>query len=259
LPHAKEGYLVENEAPTTNSRESRVIPTFAWLEAHGGDGWPQRLVELAEGLDVTLSCGPLLRLECIKEREVEPSNERLAWMLQNAERLAPADGRRWRELGARVGNQVAVHGAIAALRDGRRSAAPASLCLEGSTHADCLIECERAFVWIEGKRFDWLSPSTTWDVTRDQLARNVEAAWSLANEVDKDFCVIICYESSLKHHEGLLIDGYRQQTWAGGWPHLAPNIRSHFAKRIGTLRWGQIADEWPSIREQYVGAQVTAS
>jgi hypothetical protein len=57
---------------------------------------------------------------------------------------------------------------------------------EGPTPADCLIECEHAFIWIEGKRFDWLSPSTTWDVMRDQLARHVEAVWSLTQASNAD-------------------------------------------------------------------------
>jgi hypothetical protein len=63
------------------------------------------------------------------------------------------------------------------------------LILEGPTSADWLIECERALIWIEGKRYDWLDPATTWDVARDQLARNVEAAWLLAQEQGKDYWV----------------------------------------------------------------------
>ena len=51
------------------------------------------------------------------------------------------------------------------LDSGHADGIPKTLKLEGSTRADCLIECERAFVWIEGKRDDWLSPSTKWDVT----------------------------------------------------------------------------------------------
>jgi hypothetical protein len=45
----------------------------------------------------------------------------------------------------------------------------------------------RAFVWIEGKRNDWLSPSIRWDVTRDRLARNLDAVWQLAEQARKDF------------------------------------------------------------------------
>lgn len=238
---------------STNSRVSRVVPTFQWLRANGGEEWPQRLIDLADGLCHRPLCGRPIRVDLDPERQVLASAERLTWMLQNADALTPMDGRRWRDLHARVADKSVVAEAILALKEGRRSQVPASMVLEGPTHADCLIECEHTVLWIEGKRFDWLSSSTTWDVTRDQLARNAEAAWSLANQAGKDFCLIICYESSLKHHEALLIDGYRQQTWAGGWPHVEPVVRSLFSQRIGTLRWAQIADEWPSIRELYLG------
>ena len=75
--------------------------------------------------------------------------------------------------------------ALRRLDDGDAKGLPKELKLEGSTHADCLIECQRAFVWIEGKRNDWLSPSTKWDVTRDQLARNLEAVWWLAGQTGR--------------------------------------------------------------------------
>ena len=245
---------MDAERGSTNSRESRVIPTFSWLEAYGGVDWPQRLVDLAEGLEARPHCGQLVGLEFINERQVPPSNERLTWMLRNADRLTPTDGRRWRELASRIGNRAAVEAAISALEEGRREDVPDALVLEGPTHADCLIECDDAIVWVEGKRFDWLSLSTTWDVTRDQLARNTEAAWRLSQKAGKDFCVIVCHETTLKHHEMSLIEGYRQQTWAGGWPHVDSRIRSQFSQRLGTLRWSQIADEWPSMRDLHYDA-----
>ena len=74
------------------------------------------------------------------------------------------------------------------------------------------MECEHAFIWIEGKRFDWLSPSTTWDVSRDQLARNIEAVWTLASKAGKDYRLLICHEFDFKHHEMALLDGYRNGT-----------------------------------------------
>jgi hypothetical protein len=80
----------------------------------------------------------------------------------------PADGGLWNELRRRVADGVKVQQALASLKIG--GAIPRELILEGKTHADCLIECEHALIWIEGKRFDWLSPSTTWDVSR--IARN---------------------------------------------------------------------------------------
>jgi hypothetical protein len=123
-----------------------------------------------------------------------------------------------------------------------------ALILEGPTSADCLIECEHAIIWIEGKRFDWLAPSTTWDVARDQLARNIEAVWSLADPAGKDYRLLICHENRLKHHEMALLEGYRCATWSGGLPHVPEQIRRQFSTRIGTLTWHDIADEWPALR-----------
>jgi hypothetical protein len=70
------------------------------------------------------------------------------------------------------------------------------------------------------------------------------------SQTEKDYCVVITYETALKHHERLLIDGYRAGTWSGGWPHLPPSQRAEFASRIGTLRWAQLVDHWPALREQ---------
>lgn len=141
----------------------------------------------------------------------------------------------------RTSDERAREAALAILDTGSTHGVPRRLVLEGKTHADCLIECEDAFIWIEGKRFDWLSPSTTWDVARDQLARNLEAVWSVARASGKNYCLLICHEHPLKHHEECLIDGYRKGTWAGGWPHIAEEQRREFGTRIGTITWSMIA------------------
>jgi hypothetical protein len=85
-------------------------------------------------------------------------------MIRNAERLAPVDGRLWREYRRRVIDNPGRDEALGTLDAGDAKGLSKNLKLEGPTHADCLIECERAFVWIEGKRNDWLSPSIKWDV-----------------------------------------------------------------------------------------------
>jgi len=128
---------------------------------------------------------------------------------------------------------------------------------EGSTKADCIIDCTHAVIWVEGKRNDWLAPSTTWDVMRDQLARNLEAAWILATEKGKgeknDFCVVIAHEHPLKHHERLLVEGYRSGAWVGGLLHLDEATRRLFRNRIGTVTWARLAEEWPALKLQMKG------
>jgi hypothetical protein len=229
-----------------NSRRTRVQPVFGWLAAHGEPDWPARLVALADGLDDEGEVGPPLRLWLDPERSVEPSARRLAWMLENAERLAPRDGGRWREFEQRVITNPQRDAARRLLETGD-TRIPPRLKLEGATHADCLIETARAVIWIEGKRNDWLAPAITWDAVRDQLARNAEAAHLLAASLRKRSLVIVCHEHPLKHHEQALLDGYRAGTWSAGWPHLDEALRRRLGAAIGTVTWERLAAAWPPL------------
>jgi len=169
-------------------------------------------------------------------------------MIRNIQRLSPLDGRQWLTLRKRVSDGQAVKDALEKLDAGRTQGIPPRLILEGATHADCLIHCEKAVIWIEGKRFDWLSPSIQWDVTRDQLARNMEAVWMVASEQAKDHLVIICHEHGLKHHEEALLAGYRTCTWSAGLPHIVGAQRREFGRRVGTVSWSRIVERWPPLR-----------
>jgi hypothetical protein len=234
-----------------NSRRTRVGPTFTWLERHEGVDWPARFLQLVNGLGVAINPGRLIAkgLHFEPERRVSPSTRRLAWLIRNAERLTPRDGRAWRQYDRRVVRNPDRGKALAQLDAGNSHGIDRKLILEGKTSADCLIECERAVIWVEGKRNDWLDYSTTWDVTRDQLARNLEAAREYAAE--KDFCLVICHEHPLKYHEELLIEGYRRGTWSGGWPHLNADERRNLGLRIGTVTWNKVAEEWPELRKGF--------
>ena len=227
-----------------NSKRTRVEPVFRWLRDHGPADWPRTLVETAHGLAVAIDPGPVVAVAFESPFRAHP--ERLAWMVRNAERLLPRDVEAWRALQTRVVEHPERAAALDQLEAG--GSAGRRFTLEGSTHADCLIECERAVIWIEGKRRDWLAPGTKWDVTRDQLARNLEAAWRHASALGKEYCLVICHEEELRHHEQLLVDGYRAGTWAGGWPHVDRAQRRELGRRIGTLRWGAILGTWPRMR-----------
>jgi hypothetical protein len=238
----------EEPASDENSKRSRVDPVFRWLRDNGGTKWPARLLKLVAGLQVDIVPGSLVRMDFEAEQRVPPSPRRLAWMIRNADRLVPQDGRRWRELRTRIENNPRREEALAKLDQGETAGLDRRLRLEGDTCADCLIECEDAVIWIEGKRNDWLSSSTDWDVTRDQLARNAEATSLYARARGKEFCLVVCHEGQLKHHEELLLHGYRSGTWSGGWPHLELEDRHLLGQRIGTLRWADICGEWPEIQ-----------
>jgi hypothetical protein len=227
-----------------NSKRTRVKPIFHWLKQNGGDMWPTRLLQLTEGLRISSSPGRVVSVNFEKEITVPASPQRLAWMIENVSRLVPRDARRWRELRHHVLDNSERDDALRRLKQGEVKGIPRLLILEGPSHADCLIECEQMIVWIEGKRNDWLAPSTTWDVARDQVARDLESAWLLAQGQKKDYCLLIIHEHPLKHHEEQLINGYRAGTWNGGWPHLDEKTRREFSHRIGTLTWSSIVAEW---------------
>jgi len=233
---------------STKSSTSRVQPVFNWFSKNEEKSWPDQLLKIVTGLTIPIKAGKLVNIELVPERKVMASPARLAWMIENVSMLAPKDGQLWQELKNRIPDKQLIIDELDRLKRGDASGLDSNLRLEGATSADCLLECENALVWIEGKRFDWISPSTTWDLARDQLARNLEAVWILANAAKKDYCVIICHEHPLKHHEEALVDGYRNCSWAGGWPHISDNQRKEFSKRIGTVTWQQIAGKWKDLR-----------
>jgi hypothetical protein len=100
-----------------------------------------------------------------------------------------------------------------------------------------------------GYENDWLAPSIDWDVSRDQLARNVEAVWSLARAAGKDYYLLLCHEGELKHH-------MKSNCWMAivtvhgllaGLTSPRTNVASSL--RIGTITWSKIADTWPELRK----------
>jgi hypothetical protein len=236
-----------------NSRRTRVMPTFTWLKAEAGTDWPTRFVEMADGLAARIEPGRLIPdgIHFEPERRIPPLPRRLAWLIRNVERLTPRDGRNWRQYDRRVTKNSGRTAALAKLDADDSHGIDRRFLLEGKTSADCLIECERAVIWVEGKRNDWLDYSIKWDVTRDQLARNLEAAWLFATERAKDCCLVICHEHPMKYHEELLIQGYRHGTWSGGWPHLNVDERRLLGSRIGTVTWSRLAAEWPGLKKQF--------
>ena len=114
-----------------HSGRTRVTPVFTWLQAHGGSDWVTELLRLADGIQVTNSVGKVMSLCVGKEREVEPSPARLGWMIRNAHRLAPTDGRLWREYRRRVIDNPGRDEALRTLDAGDAKGLPKELKLEG--------------------------------------------------------------------------------------------------------------------------------
>lgn len=257
-----------------NSKRSRVKPVFGWLRDQGEPDWPVHLLHLCDGLHLPgltngkapgkkplrarkteqpalppLDPGAVVSVDLDQERKVKASPARLAWMIRNAHRLVPANPKKARAYSKRVLANPAREAALLLLDAGQRKGLPKKLILEGATDADCLIECERLFIWIEGQHNDWLATASKWDICRDRLARNLEAVWRLGQETGKESCLILCYENTLKLHEQMLIEGYRTGKWWAGWPHLGPDVRRELGRRIGTVSWLRIVSHWPALRE----------
>ena len=85
-----------------NSKVTRVEPVFGWLRDNGGDQWPAQVLSLVDGLEIPLDPGVHVRTECVEEVKVPSSARRLAWMIRNADRLTPRDGRHYDDYRKRV-------------------------------------------------------------------------------------------------------------------------------------------------------------
>jgi len=232
-----------------NSKDTRVRPVFNWFSKCGCLTWAQDLVNMAEGLNYRPICGAVIKVHYEKEWHVPASSIRLAWMMQHKSSLVLNNRRDIDELKARLADHTAVKVIINKLLSSIESVRlPPRYRLEGSTYADCLIECEKAIIWIEGKRFDRISFSTKWDKNRDQIARNLDALQRLAQKEGKDYCLIICHEHELDYREQNLVKGYRGGALLDGMPHLEEPVRRDLGLRIGMLTWQAISRKWKGIR-----------
>src|SRR5437588_4631213 len=106
---------------STNSKITRVRPVFNWLHDNGGSNWPDRFLQLVTGFAFPIKAGKLLRMDLDPEREVSAGLARLAWMIRNLARLAPADGRLWRVLQEKTADEAQVRIALRRLDAGDTS------------------------------------------------------------------------------------------------------------------------------------------
>lgn len=130
----------------------------------------------------------VIRVRAGKECKTPASPARPAWMIRNVDSLVLQNGKQWRTLrdpGCRHSDEERAR-ALQKLDSGISKGLKRKLKIDGSTNADCLIKCENLALWIEGKRFDWLSPGITCDTTRDQLARAAGAVWPVVSKREKD-------------------------------------------------------------------------
>jgi hypothetical protein len=105
---------------------------------------------------------------------------------------------------------------------------------EGFTSIDCCLETADFLLVIEGKRTESLSSSTTYFKKRNQLARNLEIAQSLAN--DRDFALLLIAERPLSNEDA-------KKLIKNGLPHLSAHEEASLAQHyLGCVTWSDVCD-----------------
>lgn len=103
--------------------------------------------------------------------------------------------------------------------------------LEGKTHVDCFIETTRMRIYVEGKRTESLSRTTSWYAKRNQLLRNLECA--SVHSGATPFVQVLITESMVPPLASKIIDD--------SLPHLSLDQRrellSHYA---GSSTWAAL-------------------
>jgi hypothetical protein len=104
---------------------------------------------------------------------------------------------------------------------------------EGPTSVDCFLETPEAVLLVEGKRTDTVATYTDWCSSRHQIARNLEAAQSVAN--GRRYAVMVAAEKHIEISAAEI---------ALGLPHMTPSERAFLAGHyIGCVLWEEICRE----------------
>jgi len=176
------------------------------------------------------------------EYSLPPSERFLLWLIERVgEECKPRKGLRQEQLIA--GRRADLFGDDATLRQEAQREAIRSLmlhgprasrnqwwALEGFTSVDCYLETSDMVLLIEGKRTESVSLGTDWCATRNQIARNLEAARNAAQ--GRRYAVLLLGE---------------QQTPVGreeivaGLPHMT-ELESSFLSQhyLGCVTWQQV-------------------
>ncbi len=240
-----------------NSSVTRVWPVLGALLRHDPTGL-QWLSRLTPALQLG-SVGPLLP-KTVQQREVKfgdfgtvslpncfeyeaaPPEPFLRWMIENA-----GPGKAWNfRFDGNSDTEAKRKKLLSGDPEFRREALDRlSNCgakgsrgewwaFEGFTSIDCCLETASLLLVIEGKRNEPLSSSTTYFKKRNQLARNLEVAQSLAD--DRNFAVLLIAERllSVEDAEKLIQDGL---------PHLSVREQAALARHyLGCVTWSEVCD-----------------
>jgi len=176
------------------------------------------------------------------EHEAAPPGRFLRWMIENA---GPSKAWNFRFSGNSdtetkrrkllLGDLLVKKEALDRLSErGPKGSGREWWAFEGFTSIDCCLETASFLLVIEGKRTESLSSSTAYFNKRNQLARNLEVAQSLAN--DKNFAVLLIADQFLSDNdaENLIRDGL---------PHFSEREQASLARHyLGCISWQDVCD-----------------
>jgi hypothetical protein len=134
--------------------------------------------------------------------------------------------------------------------------ANASARLEGPTEVDIVLESDQALVFIEAKYLSDISADTSYDTTRDQIARNIDVGTYQAK--NRDFYFILLTPD---YFERSRLFWYKMQDYrsdaanlARALPHRvggsAPVDFERMRRNIGWLLWRDVIPLWKSLLDE---------
>ncbi|MGD0073673.1 MAG: hypothetical protein ABSD31_04970 [Candidatus Binataceae bacterium] len=188
--------------------------------------------------------GLKVRLPRCFEYSVPPTERFLLWLIEHTgDGCLPKPGLNVAQRNA--GRRPDLFGDNQANRDDARKEAIRNLGLagtdrsrnqwwtfEGPTSVDCFLETSDLVLLIEGKRTDSVAEGTDWCRMRNQIARNLEAAQSIAH--GKRYAVLLAAEEDIDFSPAKI---------ASGFPHMNESEKAFLADHyIGCITWKQICE-----------------
>ena len=247
-----------------NSSITRVRPVFLQLLHKNNTDWISRILNLcnskyAEVLSIQAGsllkesiqkrkyCDPTLKQIGIKEIFLEncfeyslpPPLKFLEWLILNPTKMKWPGKKEFKEptqtkrKSLLANNEDIIKEALSLLNQAKSNNRKKTWWMfEGYTEVDCLLETEKFFLGIEGKRTEnGPSISTSWYPQRNQIVRNLEALQQYAS--GKGFGLILIDEKG-----GYNLD---ETTVNQSLPHLSQDERKELLNHyLGNLTWQQI-------------------
>lgn len=242
-----------------DSSKTRVQPVFHRLVHRDGTGgfWLQRLLELPEHPDrdarrATESDPGVLEVFDFEAR-LKPPISLLRWLIENPTDTPPRDYgtrsaqvRQQREL--LVAGDLGTRNIALDLLASNGFRERAWYVLEGRTAIDLLLVTNRMTILIEGKRTERRpTTATSWMPVREQMLRNIDAAWDTRGDRQIASFYIVGDDNSTSlppTWRRAIENTVSPTTVTNSLPHRSAAEREAIAQSfLGATTWGRICEE----------------